>query len=70
MDNELPKGFRGVNYPAGKGDKDTRTNPRKYREAPLWDNFGPDKRSADSAQVATKVKGGDGKSTVAEPPVC
>lgn len=43
MDNEIPKGVK-VNYPAGKGDKDTRTNPRKYRQAELWDNFGPDTR--------------------------
>ena len=39
----LPQGFRGTNYPAGKGDKDTRTNKKKYREAPYWDHNGPDK---------------------------
>lgn len=31
MDQELPKGYRGTNYPAGKGDKPRPKDGNKYR---------------------------------------
>lgn len=44
INTNIPKDMK-VSFPAGKGDKDTRTDPRRYRDALLWDNFGPDKKS-------------------------